>query len=75
MAVTETVKKRAVTLQLENGIDDEGNYRYVAQSLGTLSKDSWDADKIMNIKDGIAPLFSKTVGYLQSVTTSQLTRS
>lgn len=74
MAVVETVRKRAVTLQLENGMDDEGNYRYVSQSLGGLSKDNWDADKIMNIKDGIAPLFSKTVGFVQTVTTSELAR-
>lgn len=74
MAVTESVKKRAATLQLENGIDDYGNYKYVGQSMGTLAKDGWDADKIMNIKDGVAPILSKTVGYVQSVTTTELTR-
>lgn len=74
MAVAETVKKRTASMALENGIDDEGNYKYVNQSFGTLSKDGWDADKIMNIKDGVAPILSKTVGYVQAVTTSELVR-
>lgn len=74
MAVLETVKKHTATLQLENGTDDYGNVKYVSQSFGTLAKDGWDAEKILNIKDGLAPIFSKTVGYVQSVTTTELSR-
>lgn len=75
MATTETVKKRAVTLALENGTDSQGNMKYVNQSLGSLSKDRWDGDKVMNIKDALAPCLSKTVGYVQTVVTSDMTRS
>ena len=74
MAVTEIVKKHVASMALENGTDDYGNMKYVTQSFGTLSKDGWDADKIMNIKDGVAPILSKTVGYVQSVTTAELIR-
>ena len=75
MATTETVKKRAGTLGLEAGTDAEGNIKYVNQSFGTLSKDRWDGDKVLNIKDALAPCLSKTVGYVQTVVTSEMTRS
>ncbi len=75
MATTETVTKRAVTLRLEAGTDAEGNIKYVNQSIGTLSKDRWDGDKVMNIKDAMAPCLSKTVGAVQTVVTSDMTRS
>lgn len=74
MAVTEIVKKHVASMALENGTDDYGNMKYVTQSFGTLAKDGWDAEKILNIKDGLAPIFSKTVGYVQSVTTTELSR-
>lgn len=69
------MKKVAVTLQLENGMDAEGNMQYVSQSLGTLAKDEFDGDKILNIKNGIAPILSNTVGYVQAVETFELSSS
>lgn len=74
MAVVETVRKRTATMSLEAGTDAEGNIKYVNQSFGTLARDSWDAEKLLNIKDGVAPILSKTVGYVQAVTTAELAR-
>lgn len=72
---TQNMKKVAATLQLESGIDDYGNTKYVSQSFGTLAKDGFDGDKLLNIKDGLAPILSKTVGYVQAVETFELSRS
>lgn len=74
MAVVETVKKHVASMALENGTDSEGNITYVNQSFGTLSKDGWDAEKIMNIREGVGPILGKTIGYVQAVTTTQLSR-
>ena len=75
MATTEIVKKRAAVAMLENGTDDEGNMKYVSQSFGTLSKDRWDGDKLLNIKDALAPCLANTIGYVQTTVTSEMTRS
>lgn len=75
MATTETLKKVVATAMLENGTDESGNMKYVSQSFGTLAKDSWDGDKLLNIKDALAPCLSKTIGYVTSTKTSELTRS
>lgn len=71
----QVMKKVAATLQLENGTDSSGNIIYVSQSLGTLAKDGFDGDKLLNIKDGLAPIFSKTVSSVQAVETFELSRS
>lgn len=75
MATTETMKKIAAVARLEDGIDSQGNMQYVNQTFGTLAKDGWDGDKLMNIKDALAPCLSKTIGYIQTTKTSELTRS
>lgn len=72
---TQTMKKVAATLQLENGIDDYGNVKYVSQSFGTLAKDGFDGDKLLAIKNGLAPILSKTVGYVQAVETFEISSS
>lgn len=72
---TQTMKKVAATMQLENGRDDYGNMKYVSQSFGTLASDGFDGDKLLNIKDGLAPIFSKTVGSVQAVETFEVSRS
>lgn len=75
MATTETLKKVTATAMLENGTDEEGNMKYVSQSFGTLAKDRWDGDKLLNIKDALAPCLAPTIGYVTSTKTSELTRS
>ena len=72
---TQTMKKVSATMQLENGMDDYGNIKYVSQSFGTLASDGFDGDKLLNIKDKVAPILSKTVGSVHAVETFELSRS
>lgn len=74
MAV-ETVKKRTANVQIENGYDAEGNMRYSSVSLGTLSKDRWDADKILAISSALAPVLSQTVDRTEGTSTFVITAS
>lgn len=78
---TSRLKKLTARLGLENGTDDAGNMKYVTQSLGDLNEEYYrtntaDAiDKIYAIRAAIAPTLSKTVGYLETVQTSEITNS
>ncbi len=72
MAVVETVKKRSANCQLEDGIDSSGNMKYVSLSFGALAKDAWDADKLFNIKNALAPCLSKTIGSVETTVTSAI---
>ncbi len=66
------LKKVSVRLKLENGIDDAGNYKYVNLSLGSLSKDNFDADKALAVKAVLAPCLSKTVGSVEMTQVSEI---
>ena len=70
---TTTVKNVSVILKLENGIDDYGNQKYVNLSLGSLSKDNFDADKTLAVKAVLAPCLSKTVGSVEMTQVSEIT--
>ena len=69
---TETLKKVAVNIILENGTDSEGNLKLVSLSLGTLSKDSFDADKALGIVRVLGPCLSKTINSVVKVQTSTI---
>ena len=77
MAVSSLTKITA-RLRLENGTDETGNMKYVNQSLGDLNETYYAEntaaaqEKILNIKNAIAPTLSKTVGYTETVATSTL---
>ena len=58
---TTTLKKVSVNIKLDNGIDTEGRARTVSISLGTLSKDNFDADKVFAVLGALEPCLSKTV--------------
>ena len=68
----ETLKKVSVNLKLENGTDAEGNIKLVSQPLGTLGKDSFDADKALAIVRLLAPCLSKTINSTEKVTISTI---
>lgn len=68
----EMVTQVSVNLKLENGTDTEGNMKYVSLSLGSLSKDRFDADKVLAIKRLLAPCLSKTVRSVEKVTISTI---
>ena len=69
---TETLKKVSVSVKLENGRDTDGNMKYVGISLGTLDKDSFNADKALAIVELLRPCLSKTVGYTEKTAVSTL---
>ena len=69
---TETLKKVAVNIILENGTDSEGNLKLVNLSLGTLSKDSFDADKALGIVQVLGPCLSKNINSVVKVQTSTI---
>ncbi len=68
-----TLTKVSVRLKLENGTDAEGNMKYVNLSLGSLSKDNFDADKALAVKALLAPCLSKTVGSVEMTQVSEIT--
>lgn len=78
---TSSIVKITGRVKLENGTDAEGNIKYVNQSLGDLSEAYFATNptdavtKLWNIKTTLAPILSKTVGYLETVTTSEITNA
>ena len=68
----ESIKKLSVTVRLENGRDTSGNMRYVGISLGSLSKDGFDADKALAVVELLKPCLNKSVGYTEKTAVSTL---
>ncbi|MBQ7170347.1 MAG: hypothetical protein IJR63_10650 [Synergistaceae bacterium] len=68
-----TLKKVSVNIKLDNGTDGEGNQRTVSVPLGTLSKDSFNADKAIAIIGALEPCLSKTVYSVEKVEVSTIT--
>ena len=74
MAVTTTLDKIAVRMNLNNGTDPStGQIKTVSQNLGTLNPETYDAQKVMNIVEGLVPCLTKSVYSVQEVRTSTLT--
>ncbi len=61
MAVETTIKSVRCNMKLNNGLDPEGNVQTVSVSLGTLNKNTWDAQKALNITALAAPCLAKTL--------------
>ena len=74
MAVNTTLDKIAVKMNLNNGTDPTtGQIKTVGVNLGSLNPTAYDAQKVMNIVEGLAPCLAKTVYSVQEVRTSTLT--
>lgn len=71
MAV-KTLKKVIARAMLENGTDSEGNVKLVSLSIGSIAKDSFDADKCLAIVTALRPCISKTVNSTETVETSTI---
>lgn len=69
---TETLKKVVCNVMVENGTDAEGNIKLVSFSLGSLSKDNFDADKALAIVTALRPCLSKTVNSTNKIETSTI---
>lgn len=72
MAVITTLDKIAVKMNLNNGTDSQGKVKTVSQNLGSLNPQTYDAEKVMNIVEGLMPCFAKSVHSVQEVRTSTL---
>lgn len=72
MAVTTQLDKIAVKMNLNNGTDAQGNVKTIAQNLGSLNPETYDAAKVMAIVEGIIPCLTKSVYSVQEVRTSTL---
>lgn len=76
MAVTATLTKAAVKMNLNNGTDAQtGEVKTVAVSLGSVNPTTYNAQKAMNIVNAIAPCLTKSVYSVHEVKTSTLTES
>ena len=73
MAATSTLAKRAIALQLDNGVVD-GKQKLVSMSLGTMTLgDGYTDQKVWNIKTLADEVLAKTVYRVQKVETSVIT--
>lgn len=72
MPVTETVSKRTAYVALNNGTSSTGNVQTVNVSLGSINKDTWDADKAFAIAELLEPCLTKALVAIQSSTTTTL---
>lgn len=70
MAITETVTKESVSLNLNNGTDSEGQIKVVKTSFPTLNANLWNGDKVMAVISKIEPCLSKTVYSVSHVRTA-----
>ena len=74
MAVTSTLEKIAVRMNLNNGTDAQtGEVKTVSVNLGSLNPTAYNAQKVMNIVEVLAPCLTKSVVSVQEVRTSTLT--
>ena len=72
MAITSNIKKVVITMKLENGNTSTGAIKTVGVALGSLNKDTYDAQKVMNIIGLLAPMFAKSLYTTQKTETSEL---
>lgn len=69
---TTTVTNVQSYMLLNNGTDTQGNVKTVRQSIGSIDKDNWDADKALAIVDKLENCLSKGVYKTQVVQTSTI---
>ena len=76
MAVTSTLNKIAVKMNLNNGTDPQtGEVNTVSVNLGSLNPETYDSAKAMAVAEAIAPCLTKTLYSVQEVRTSTLTNN
>lgn len=74
MAV-ETQTKVTYQLGLNNGVDPDGNTKYVNISLGTMSNADYDSDKALAITATMNAWLSKTISRQLVTRTALVTRA
>ena len=71
MAVSTTLEKDSVNIQLNNG-EADGKVKTVSVSLGSLSTQRYDDQKAVNIVNLLRPCLSKPVFAVKKVEVSSL---
>ena len=69
---TTTLRKVSVTIKLDDGEDSQGNPKTVSVSLGSLNKDTFDADKVIAIAGALSSCLSKTIVEIDKTEISSL---
>ena len=69
------LKKVSVSIKLDDGTDSQGNPKTVSVSLGSLSKDSFDADKALAIVDALEPCLNKSVSSVEKTEVSTISEA
>lgn len=66
---TETLKKVSAQIQLENGRDEQGNMKYVNQTIQYIGASGYDGNKLLSVVGALGPCLAKTVGHTNAVKT------
>lgn len=74
MAVS-TAEKISINFLLNDGVDSEGNTKYVSTPLGNINLANFDADKVLTIKNLLQHCMVKTISKVQKVEYSIITAS
>ena len=67
------LKRVSVNIKVENGTDSEGNVKLTSISLGTLSKDNFNADKALAIVNLLEPVLDNVIASVEKTEVSTLT--
>lgn len=70
---TSTLKKVSVSVRLDNGTDADGNTITVGLGLGSINKDTFNADKVLAIVGVLEPCLNKTVDSVEKTEVSTIT--
>ncbi|MBQ2615650.1 MAG: hypothetical protein IJG51_08490 [Synergistaceae bacterium] len=66
------LKKVSVSIKLDDGQDSQGNPKTVSVSLGSLSKNSFDADKALAVVGALEPCLNKSISSIEKTEVSSL---
>lgn len=69
---TTTLKKVSVSIRLDDGTDSQGNPKTVSVSLGSLNKNTFNADKALTIVGALEPCLNKSVSSIEKTEVSSL---
>ena len=66
------LKKVSVSIKLDDGQDSQGNPKTVSVSLGSLDKNSFDADKALAVVGALEPCLNKSISSIEKTEVSSL---
>lgn len=70
-AITET-KSFSVVMKLNNGTTTTGAVKTLSVNLGSLNKTAFDANKVLNVVNALAPCFFRMLYIVEKIEVSQL---